>query len=176
MMTCAMSHTSAALLSPTHIMTKPAIFYGNGMQAGATNDANAATNATAAAHCTTMLGDEARGNVLAHGFWSQGRGTVFDIRICDTDSRSYGATSSAKLLEHHSKEKKDKDFTPLIYSVDRMASKDMQTAEQSVAWLLAQKWKNTYSDMANFIRMWMSLAVVHSNTPLLYGNRTSPIR
>ena len=89
------------------------------------------------------------------------------------DSRSYGATSSAKILECHAKEKKD--FTLLIYSVDRMTSKDAQIVERRVAWLLVQKWKRTYSDMANFIHMWMSLAVVHSNTLLLRGDRTSPI-
>ena len=50
------------------------------------------------------------------------------------DSRSYGNTSLSKILEHHTKEKKDKyetacldhhrDFTPLVYSVDGMAYKD----------------------------------------------------
>ena len=164
-------------------MTEPAIFYGNGTRATATN---AATNATNPSGRTNTPGDEARGDVLAHCFWSRGRGTVFDIRICDTDSRSYGATSSAKILERHAKEKKEKyeaaclerrrDFTPLVYSVDGMASKDARTAERRVAWLLAQKWKRAYSDMANFVRTRMSLAVVRSNTLLLRGDRTSPMR
>ncbi|KAL7478783.1 hypothetical protein ACHAW6_004560 [Cyclotella cf. meneghiniana] len=121
-----------------------------------------------------------------HSFWSHGRGTVFDVRTCDMDSRSYGATSSTKILKRHAKEKKEKyeaaclecrrDFTPLIYSVDGMASKDARTAEWRVAWLLAQKWKRTYSDISNFIRTWMSLAIVRSNTLLLRGDRTSPLR
>ena len=66
-------------------MTEPAIFYGNGTRATATN---AATNATTPSGRTNTPGDEARGNVLAHSFWSRGRGTVFDICICDMDSRS----------------------------------------------------------------------------------------
>ena len=69
-----------------------------------------------------------------------------------------------------------RDFTPLVYSMDGMASKDARTAEQRVAWLLAQKWKHTYSDMAHFIRTRMSLAVNRSNTLLLRGDRTSPMR
>ena len=95
-------------------------------------------------------------------------------------------TSSSKILERHAKEKKDKyetayldrrrDFTPLVYSVDGMASKDARTAERRIAWLLAKKWSRTYSDMANFIRTRMSLTVVRSNTLLLIGNRTSPMR
>ncbi len=108
------------------------------------------------------------------------------MRICDTDSRSYGNTSSSKILERHAKEKKDKyetacldrrrDFTPLVYSVDGMASKDARTAEQQIAWLLKKKWSRTYSNMANFIHTRMSLAIVRSNTLLLRGNRTSPMR
>ncbi|KAL7474244.1 hypothetical protein ACHAW6_000227 [Cyclotella cf. meneghiniana] len=119
---------------------------------------------------TNTLGNEARGDVLAHGFWNRGRGTVFDVCICDTDSCSYGYTSSSKILEHHAKEKKDKyktacldgcrDFTPLVYSVDGMASKDVKTAELRIAWLLAKKWSRTCSDMASFIRTRMSLAIV----------------
>jgi hypothetical protein len=177
------AHLCSIALTDSRVVTEPAIFYGNGTRATATN---AATNATNPSGRTNTPGDEARGDVLAHCFWSRGRGTVFDIRICDTDSRSYGATSSAKILERHAKEKKEKyeaaclerrrDFTPLVYSVDGMASKDARTAERRVAWLLAQKWKRAYSDMANFVRTRMSLAVVRSNTLLLRGDRTSPMR
>ncbi|KAL7474268.1 hypothetical protein ACHAW6_000257 [Cyclotella cf. meneghiniana] len=129
-------------------MIKPTIFYGNGSQAGG-NNANSTTPCTVNnttpttprnANHTDALGDEVRGNVLAHGFWNRGRGTVFDVRICNNDSHSYGNTSSSKILEHHAKEKKDKyetacldrrqDFAPLVYSVDGMALKDARTAEQ----------------------------------------------
>ena len=178
-------HLCSIALTNLRIVIKPAIFYGNGLQAGAPNATPATTNATATTTRTTTLGDEARGDVLAHSFWNCGRGTVFDIRICDTDSRSYGATSSTKILERHAKEKKDKyeaaclelrrDFTPLVYSEDGMASKDARTAERRVTWLLAEKWKRTYSDMAHFIQTRMSLAVVRSNTLLLRGDRTSPM-
>ncbi|KAL7474165.1 hypothetical protein ACHAW6_000158, partial [Cyclotella cf. meneghiniana] len=102
------AHLCSIALTDSRVVIKPAIFYGNGILAGATNAANATTNATTATNRATTLGDEARGDVLAHSFWNRGRGTVFDIRICDTDSRSYGATSSTKILEQHAKEKKDK--------------------------------------------------------------------
>ncbi|KAL7474202.1 hypothetical protein ACHAW6_000193 [Cyclotella cf. meneghiniana] len=101
-------HLCSIALTDLRVVTKPAIFYSNGMQAGETNAVNTGTNATAAAHCTTTLGDEARGNVLAHSFPSRGCRTVLDICICDMDSWSYGTTSSVKILERHAKEKKDK--------------------------------------------------------------------
>ncbi|KAL7474030.1 hypothetical protein ACHAW6_000029, partial [Cyclotella cf. meneghiniana] len=156
--------------------------YGNRSQAGG-------NNATSTTPCTVnqknTLGEEARGDALAHSFWNRGRGTVFDVRICDTDSRSYSNTSLSKILDQHAKEKKDKygtacldrrrNFAPLVYSVDGMASKDARMAERCIAWLLAKKWSRTYSDMASFIRTRMSLAIVRSNTLLLQGNRTNPL-
>ncbi|KAL7474683.1 hypothetical protein ACHAW6_000653, partial [Cyclotella cf. meneghiniana] len=187
------AHLCSIALTDSRIVIEPIIFYGNGSQAGG-NNANPTTPRTVniatpttpcTANRTNSLGDEARGDVLAHSFWNRGRGTVFDVRICDTDSRSYGNTSPSKILERHAKEKKDKyktacldrrqDFTPLVYSVDGMASKDARTAEQRIAWLLAKKWSLTYSDMANFIRTRMSLAIARSNTLLLHGDRTSPM-
>ncbi len=69
----------------------------------------------------------------------------------------------------------DRDFTPLVYSVDGMASKDARMAERCIAWLLAKKWSRTYFDMASFIHTRMSLAIVRSNTLLLRGNRTNPL-
>ncbi|KAL7478679.1 hypothetical protein ACHAW6_004451 [Cyclotella cf. meneghiniana] len=96
--------------------------------------------------------------------------TVFDVHICNTDSCSYGNTSSSKILERHAKEKRDKyeaacldrcqDFTPLVYSVNGMASKDAQMAERRITWLLTKKQSHTYSDMASFICTRMSLAIV----------------
>jgi hypothetical protein len=56
-----------------------------------------------------------------------------------------------------------------------MTSKDTQMAERRIAWLLAKKWSRTYSDMANFIRTRMSLAIVRSNTLLLRGDRNNPL-
>ncbi|KAL7474631.1 hypothetical protein ACHAW6_000596 [Cyclotella cf. meneghiniana] len=141
------AHLCSIALTDSRVVIKPTIFYGNGSRAGG-NNANPTTprtvnNATPTtprtANHTNSLGDEAHSYVLAHGFWNQGRGTVFDVRICDTNSRSYGNTSPSKILEHHAKEKKDKyetacldrrqDFTPLVYSVDGMAFKDARTAK-----------------------------------------------
>eukprot|EP00804_Cyclotella_cryptica_P015082 CCRYP_000640-RA/>CCRYP_000640-RA protein AED:0.42 eAED:0.42 QI:0/0/0/1/0/0/2/0/139 len=103
------------------------------------------------------LGEEARGDVSAHGFWQKGRSTIFDVRITDTDSKSYGNTASDKLLERFAQLKRDKyeeaclerrkDFTPLCYSVDGMACKAARAAERRLASLLSVKWDRQYSEM-----------------------------
>ena len=128
-----------------------------------------------------MLGDEARGDVGAHGFWKRGRTTIFDIQVCDTDAKSYGNRKSKKVLESAARRKKVKyeeaclerrqEFTPMLYSVDDMTEKHTRAAERRVAGMLAVKWKRQYSKMAHFVRTCMCLAVVRSNTLLLRGDR-----
>jgi hypothetical protein len=129
-----------------------------------------------------VLGDEARGDIGAHGFcWKRGRTTIFDVQVCDTDAKSYGNCDSKKVLEGAACRKKDKyeeaclerrqDFTPMIYSVDGMADKHAWAAEKQIAGILAAKWTRQYSQMASFVRTWMCLAIVQSNTLLLRGDR-----
>ncbi len=59
----------------------------------------------------------------------------------------------------------------MIYSVDGMADKHAQATEKRIAGLLAAKWAWQYSQMACFVRTWMCLAIVRSNTLLLQGDR-----
>ena len=127
------------------------------------------------------LGDEARDDVSARGFWSRRRVTVFDIRITDTDAPSYGNRSSKKIIEAAEKEKigkygdactrRRRDFTPMVYSVDGMPGAKARAAEKRLASLLATKWKRNYADVANFVRVRMALAVVRSITLLLRTER-----
>ena len=88
-----------------------------------------------------------------------------------------------KILAKHEREKKGKyeeacrerrrDFTPLVYSVDGMPGKEAKAAERRLAALLAKKWSRRYSEMANFVRVRMSLSVIRSNTLLLRGERAT---
>ncbi len=52
-----------------------------------------------------------------------------------------------------------------------MACKAARAAEKCLASLLSVKWDRQYSEMVNFIRTRMSLAVVRSNTLLLRSER-----
>eukprot|EP00804_Cyclotella_cryptica_P017895 CCRYP_001275-RA/>CCRYP_001275-RA protein AED:0.09 eAED:0.08 QI:0/-1/0/1/-1/1/1/0/754 len=166
------AHLCGLALGESRVTTEPLIFYGDGMrtQPGSGHNVNG-----------NSLGEEARGDVSAHGFWQRARSTVFDVRITDTDAKSYGNCSSSKLLERFAREKRDKyeeaclerrkDFTPLCYSVDGMPCEAARSAERRLASLLAVKWDRQYSEMVNFIRTRMSLSVVRSNTLLLRSER-----
>ena len=167
-------HLAGCATSNSRITYEPKIFYGGDAGAGPQRTTQEAEE---------ELGDEARGDVAVHGFWKRGRTTIFDVRITDTDAKSYGNTASEKILAKHEREKKGKyeeacrerrrDFTPLVYSVDGMPGKEAKAAERRLAALLAKKWSRRYSEMANFVRVRMSLSVIRSNTLLLRGERAT---
>jgi hypothetical protein len=80
------------------------------------------------------------GDAGAHGFWQCGHTTIFDVRIMDTQSHSYQNKNYQKVLAQQEKEKKNqylrpclemqKDFTPLVYSVDGIAGREAKNAEK----------------------------------------------
>ncbi|KAL7474011.1 hypothetical protein ACHAW6_000020, partial [Cyclotella cf. meneghiniana] len=177
------AHLSSLAFTNARVVMEPTILYGND---SATGPSRATQPNSPPPPPNDTPGDESRGDVLVHGFWQRARGTIFNVRICDTDTRSYANTSSDKVLERASKEKVRKyehaclaqrrDFTTLIYSVDGLASKDVRNAERRLASVLATKWGRSYSEMANFVRTRMSLAVVWSNTLLLRGDQNHSMR
>ena len=166
------AHLCSLALGNSRVTTEPLIFYGDGMRV------HQGPGSTANGH---SLGVEARGDVSAHGFWQRARSTIFDVRITDTDAKSYGNCDSAKILERFAQQKRNmyeaaclerrKDFTPLCYSVDGLPCKAAKAAERRLASLLSTKWDRQYSEMVHFIRTRMSLSVVRSNTLLLRSER-----
>ena len=57
---------------------------------------------------------EERGDVGYIGFWRSGRETIFDIRVTDTDAKSYLPTEVSKVLERQEKEKKGTTYSKTI--------------------------------------------------------------
>ena len=160
-------------MTKSKVSYEPTIYYGRGVTA----NQSTATRQTG----SNVAGEEARGDVKVHGLWEKGSDCILDIRITDTDAKSYQNISSSKVLERAAKVKKDKyliaclerrrTFMPLVYSVDGMACKEALAFEKRVASLLASKWNRPYSEMVGFVRGRMSLAIIRSNTMLLRGAR-----
>ena len=172
-------------LPASSVGTEPYIFYGLGVRAEQRRNAppqeEAATEVAGDEEEEETLGDEARGDVSARGFHSRRRVTIFDVRVSDTDAPSYRNKTSAKVLEAAEKEKctkyeaacteRQRDFVPLVYSVDGLPGQRAKAAERRLAAMLAAKWERPYSDVMNFVRVRMSLSVVRSNTLLLRTER-----
>ena len=80
-------------LSDSRVGIEPHIFYGPDVRASQRQEAGNEDE----------LGDEARGDISAHGFWKRNRTTIFDVCITDADARCYGNMSSEKVVEQHAK-------------------------------------------------------------------------
>jgi len=140
-------------LPASSVGTEPYIFYGLGVRAEQRRNAPPPGAATAGETVDEVeedgLGDEARGDVSARGFHTRRRVTIFDVRISDTDAPSYRNKTSAKVLEAAEKEKctkykaacaeRQRDFVPLVYSVDGLPGQRAKAAERRLAAMLAAK-------------------------------------
>ena len=118
---------AAMALSKTKVTYKPMIYY--------VRDISSRQNPAETITKDQMVGGEERGDVLVHSLWEKGCGCVPDIRITDTDARSYQSIASHKVLERAAKVKKAKYneacleqhrsfMLPLVYSVDGLACKE----------------------------------------------------
>ncbi|KAL7478637.1 hypothetical protein ACHAW6_004392 [Cyclotella cf. meneghiniana] len=87
------AHLCSIALTDLQVVIKHSIFYGNGSRVGGSN---ATPTTPRTANPTNTLGDEAHGDVLAQGFWNQGRETVFDQHLLEQNP------------ELHANKKKDK--------------------------------------------------------------------
>ena len=160
----------AQALTPTAVSDEPFIYSGRAVPRETQNN-NAAE----------AVPPEHRGDVAAHGFWQRGTTAVFDIRITDTEAPTYRRMDPAKVLKKHEKEKKDKyleaclarrrQFTPLVFSVDGLRSKETDAACKRISSLLAKKWNRQYSDVCGYVRSRLSLALVRATSMCLRSAR-----
>jgi hypothetical protein len=96
-------------------------------------------------------GEDNCGKLLLQGFWAGGNDCIVDVRVTDTDAKSYVKQAPAKVLETQEKEKKRKylepclenrqHFTPFVCSVDGLLGHEAKTFAKHLAAKLAAKWK-----------------------------------
>ena len=121
-----------------------------------------------------------RGDASAHGFWQRGQTAIFDVRITDTQSRSYRNKDYQKVLAQKVKEKKNqclrpclemrKDITPLVYSVDGITWRE-KNAEKRLTYHLLENWHKQLPQMAYHVLIQMVIAMVRANSLLIRGSR-----
>ena len=136
----------AMALTNSRVSCEPLFFYGKDVNA---SQASGAEAGAVAGHTSNTAGDEARGDINAHRLINRGETCIMEMRITDTDCKSYANSSSEKVLERAAKLKKDKylqpciewrrSFIPLVYSVDGMACKEALAWEKQIASLLFSK-------------------------------------
>ena len=127
-----------------------------------------------------------RGDKSILGFWSRGIECIFDIRIMDLECKSYIGQNPQKVLNRIERAKctkykqvlqdQNKDFTPLVYSIDGMPGYQTKLAEKRMAALLAATLNRDYSEMAFYVRARMTISIVRCNTILLRSTRVKKPR
>ena len=91
-----------------------------------------------------------------------------------------------KALAKAEKEKKElclqaclesrRNFTPIVYSAERLPGAEALASQKRSAALLSYKLKREYSEMCGFVRARMSLAIVRYNSLLLCVHRDKGAR
>ncbi len=119
------------------------------------------TNSKKSTNENEATGKSERGDLLLRGFWAQGTNCIVDVRVTDTDAKSYRKRDPAKVLETGEKEKKKKypescleqrrHFTPFVVSVDGLLGREASTFAKRLAAKLAQKWKRSYSQTCGYV-------------------------
>ena len=128
-------------------------------------------------------GEGERGDLLIRGFWSAGTDCILDVRVTDTDAKSYCKWPLHKVLESQEKEKKRKylgaclenrrHFTPFVLSVDGLLGREAQTFAKRLAAKLAGKWQKPYSQVAGYVKARLSIAAVRATHMCLAARKQS---
>uniref|UniRef100_A0A1X7TLJ3 Uncharacterized protein n=1 Tax=Amphimedon queenslandica TaxID=400682 RepID=A0A1X7TLJ3_AMPQE len=107
---------------------------------------------------------------------------LFDVRIIDTDARSYRNRSPPDVLSAAEEQKKKKyhqasterraQFTPLCVSVDGMMGKEASMFVKRLSERLSIKWGQNYSGVVCWVRTRLTFAILRATILCLRGSRT----
>ena len=143
------------------------------------NPSASITNSTKTKDATDTSGD--RGDLLIRGFWENGMDAIIDVRITDTDAKSYASRDPKKILLSQEKEKKKKyldrcllqrrSFTPFVVSVDGLIGTEASNLLKQLSKRLSEKWRKPYSVTCGIVRSRISIACVRASHQCLRGSR-----
>ena len=121
-------------------------------------------------------------DLSVRGVWEPQTEALFDIRVVDTDARSYRARSPRDVLSCAEVEKKCKylqacqdrraTFTPLCISVDDMLGSEAEFFVKRLGDFLAARWERPYSVVMGWVRARLSFAVLRAALLCVRGSRT----
>ena len=121
-------------------------------------------------------------DLSVNGVWVPQSEVLFDVRIIDTDARSYLNRSPLDVLSAAEEEKKRKyhqacierraQFTPLCITVDGMLGKEASIFVRRLAERLSVKWDSNYCNMLCWIRTRLTFTILQATIFCLRGSRT----
>ena len=139
--------------TPSHLRNDPLIYQGCALKrlkskpagpSGSTNPGDKPPEAT-----------KQKGDLLIRYLWNNGTDGVHDMRLVNTDAKSYWEKSPVRYLEEVERSKKKmyledclkqrQHFSPFVASVDGLLKVEAMANLKRIASRLASKWKQPYS-------------------------------
>ena len=121
-------------------------------------------------------------DLAIRGVWETQEEALFDIRVTDTDAKSYLTHSPNQVLAQAEKDKKLKYgssceerravFTPLCVSVDGLFGKEKEHFVKRIGQSLSLKWDKNYSQVMGWIQARLLFAILRATVLCLRGSRT----
>lgn len=126
--------------------------------------------------------DQARLDIRAKGFWRAGQDAYFDVRVTNPLAASAMKVPLSKVYDRNEKEKKrlynhrvmtveHGTFTPLVFSVFGTAAPECQTFLKHLIGKIAEKRKEKYSDVVNWVRCKLSFLCLKACLMCVRGTR-----
>ena len=129
------------------------------------------------------LGTDAdeRGDLLIQGLWTRTNACMVDVRVTDTDAKSYRTKDPKKVLATQEREKKKKylekclqqrrHFTPFVISTDGLLGYEAAYLLKRIAYALSLKWRRPYAHTCGWVKSRISIATVRATHRCLRGSR-----
>jgi len=115
------------------------------------------------------------------GVWQPQTEALFDIRVVNTDARSYSARTPIAVLCLAEAEKKHKylqachdrraTFTPLCVSVDGVLGPETEFFAKRLSDFLAAKWESPYGVVMGWVRACLSFVILRATLLCVCGSR-----
>ena len=115
-------------------------------------------------------------------FYERGTDLIIDVRVVDTDSRSYRTQDVHKVLKEQERRKRNlylrkcldqrRHFAPYVVSCDGILAKEARSLHKALAHRLAKRWDCSVSRTSQFVNMTMSVAILRASHRCLRGTRT----
>ena len=121
-------------------------------------------------------------DLFVRGVWVLQSKALFDIRIIDTDARSYldrppldvlsAAESEKKKKYHHACSDRRALYTPLCISVDGLLGGEAAVFVKRIAERLSSNWDHNYSQVLGWIRTHLTFSILCATILCLRGSHT----
>jgi hypothetical protein len=129
----------------------------------------------------TRSGDKDHGDLLIRGFWARGTDAIVNVRVTDTDAKSYCSHDPHKVLAQQEREKKNKyldacleqrrHFTPFVVPTNGLVGREAAELLKRLSLRLSEKWERPYSVVRGFVNARMSITIVRASHLCLRGSR-----